>query len=83
MKELTERQWNDIAYRINSRKCPVCGYSGMYSEPNYGEIGNVDVLTVSCCQCGHMGIYDVSVLTGIADALNEQYIRNGQRSRKA
>lgn len=81
MKELTEDQWRDVRPRINNRSCPVCGHS-VYSEPNYGEIGNVDVLTVSCCKCGHVEVYDVAELARIADAFNEQCIKDGMRTRK-
>lgn len=79
MKELTKRQWDDVGYRILNRICPVCGRSGMYSEANYGEIGDVDVLTVSCCKCAHVEIYDVAKLVRIADAYNEKCIKEGLR----
>lgn len=62
MKELTARQWSDVGYRITNKPCSNCGYSGMYSEPNYGEIGKIDVLTLSCGKCGRVAIYDVAEL---------------------
>ena len=82
MKELSEQQWEDIGYRINNRPCTACGYSGTYTEPNYGEIGNINVLTVSCCNCGKVAIYDVAELTAIADAFNEKCIKDGLRTRQ-
>lgn len=82
MKKLSDRQWSDVGYRILNRSCSVCGESGMYSEPNYGEIGNIDVLTVSCCNCGRVAIYDVAVLSAIADAFNEKCIKQGTRNRQ-
>ena len=75
MKELTDDQWRDVRPQINSRRCSACGESGWYTEPNYGEIGSVDVLTVSCCKCGKVEIYDVAELAAIADEINEKYIK--------
>lgn len=83
MKKLTDDQWRDVRPQINCRRCSACGESGWYTDPNYGEIGNVDVLTVSCCKCGKVEIYDVAELASIADAFNEQCIKNGQRIRQA
>ena len=83
MKKLSNKQWDDIGYRILSRPCSACGKSGMYSEPNYGEIGSIDVLTVSCCNCGKVAIYDVVELVVIADTFNEECIKNGLRTREA
>ncbi len=82
MKKLTPEQWRDVGYRITNKPCSNCGYSGTYSEPNYGEIGKINVLTVSCCNCGRVAIYDVAELAAIADAFNETCIKNGQRTRK-
>ena len=79
MKKLTNQQWSDVGYRINSHKCSVCGDSGKYTDPNYGEIGSVDVLTVSCCNCGHVVVYDVAELARIADKFDKKCRAEGTR----
>lgn len=78
MKKLTDDQWRDVRPRIVNRSCPVCGHS-VYTEPNYGEIGSVSVLTVSCCKCGHVEIYDVAELARIADDIDKEYRDAGWR----
>ncbi len=79
MKKLNDRQWGDIGYKITNKRCPICGDSGKYTRPNYGEIGKIDVLTVSCCNCGHVEIYDVAELAAIADAIDKEYRETRRR----
>lgn len=79
MKELSERQWTDVAPRLTNRACTICGEHYISREPRYAEIGNADILITTCAYCGHIELYDVAELTIIADRINEDFIKKGQR----
>ena len=70
MKELSERQWSDVAPRLINHACVVCGEHCISHEPRYVEIGDVDVLIATCSYCGHIEMFDVGELTKMADAMD-------------
>lgn len=79
MDELTQRQWNDVAPRIITRPCPFCHEQYLSSEPRYGVVGGVDVLSVVCDECGHTIFFDVDVLHRMAKRIDDGFHNDGLR----
>lgn len=79
MDELTQRQWNDVAPRITNRPCPFCHKQYLSSEPRYGVVGGVDVLSVVCDECGHTIFFDVDVLRLVAEKADKDFHDKGWR----
>lgn len=72
MKELSERQWTDVAPRLTNRDCDVCGEHRISREPRYAEIGDTDVLITTCDHCGHINLYDVAELAKLASSIDRK-----------
>lgn len=74
MKELSKKQWDDFSGHNCGRICPFCKHQGLdFSEPNYGNVAGIDVLAVTCMNCGHIELFNVSVAARIADDKNKDY----------
>lgn len=72
MKELSERQWCDVAPRLTNRACTICGEHGISREPRYAEIGGVDMLITTCTYCGHVEMYNVAELANLAKSIDSR-----------
>lgn len=79
MKELSERQWADVAPRLTNRACAICGGHYISREPRYAEMGNAGILFTTCAYCGHIEMYDVAELANLADAIDREHRERGQR----
>lgn len=79
MKELSERQWSDVAPRLTNRACPICGEHHISREPRYAGIGGIDMLITTCENCGHVELFDVDELARIADTKHANYVKEGLR----
>lgn len=72
MKELSERQWTDVAPRLTNRACTICGEHYISREPRYAEVGGIDMLITTCAYCGHVDMYDVAELVGLAKSIDRK-----------
>lgn len=72
MKELSERQWADVAPRLTNRACAVCGEHRISHEPRYTKVGDIDMLITTCDYCGHVDMYDVAELVGLAKSIDRK-----------
>lgn len=72
MKELSERQWTDVAPRLTNRVCAICGKHHISHEPRYAEVGSIDMLITTCAYCGHVDMYDVAKLAGLAKSIDRE-----------
>ena len=72
MKELSERQWSDVAPRLTNRACTVCGKHYISREPRYATIGGIDMLITTCSNCGHVDMYDVTELANLAKSIDRE-----------
>lgn len=72
MKELSERQWGDVAPRLTNCACSVCGEHQISREPRYAEVGGIDMLITTCANCGHVEMYDVAELSNLAKSIDRK-----------
>lgn len=79
MKELSERQWSDVAPRLTNRACAICGEHSISHEPRYTEVGDIGMLITTCDYCGHVDMYDVVELAGLADRAHKDCVKRGLR----
>lgn len=79
MKELSERQWSDVAPRLVNRPCATCGKNLISHEQRYVEIGGIDMLITTCVNCGHVELFNVAMVSEIADTIDEEYHKIGWR----
>lgn len=72
MKELSERQWTDVAPRLTNRACAVCGEYYISHDPRYAMVGDIDMLITTCTYCGHVEMYDVAELANLAKSIDSR-----------
>ena len=77
MKELSERQWSDVAPRLTNRACVICGEHYISREPRYAGVGGIDMLITTCLYCGHVDMYDVAELAKFAKSIDGKLRKNG------
>lgn len=74
MKELSKKQWDDFSGHNCGRLCPFCQQQGLdFSEPNYGNVAGIEVLAVTCLNCGHIELFNVLEAARIADDINDKF----------
>ncbi len=80
MKRTFEKRWSDFSGRYATRHCPFCNKQVLnFDEYKRSNIAGTDVVTVTCLNCGHVELFDVAVVSKVADEIDEEYHRNGWR----
>ena len=79
MKKLKDSQWRDLEHRIVNCRCPFCGYQSLQSNPRYATLGDIETLSVSCSNCGHLVFFDVDELQRRADEVDRKLREKGNR----
>lgn len=80
MKELSERQWSDYKGRYGTSYCPFCKNQSLdFAGYKLDKIAGDDVVAVTCKKCGHVELFNVAMVSEIADAIDEGYHKIGWR----
>ena len=80
MKELSERQWTDHKGRYGTSYCPFCKNQSLdFARYKLDKIAGDDVVAVTCKKCGHVELFNVAMMSEIADAIDGEYHKIGWR----
>lgn len=80
MKRTFEEQWSDFSGRYGTQSCPFCKRQTLdFGNAKQGSIAGIDVVAVSCSNCGHIELFDVAEVSRIADEIDEDYRKKGWR----
>lgn len=80
MNRTFEERWSDFSGRYDTRPCLICNkHSLNFDEYKRDNIAGTDVVAVTCMNCGHIELFDVAVVSKIADEIDEEYHRKGWR----
>lgn len=80
MKELSERQWTDFKSRYGYMSCPFCKEQRLnFDAPKFDVVAGIEVAAVTCCECGHVELFDIAVVCDVADKQDKEYRDKGWR----
>lgn len=78
MKELSEKQWTDYKGRYSTSYCPFCKNQSLdFAGYKLDKIAGDDVVGVTCKKCGHVELFNVAMVSEIADAIDGEYHKIG------
>lgn len=80
MERAFEKRWSDFSGRYDTRPCHICNKQSLnFGEYKRDNIAGTDVVAVTCMNCGHIELFDVAIVSKVADEIDEEYHRNGWR----
>ena len=81
MSKITlDRIWSDFSSCMRARKCTFCGEQALdFDHPVQGEVAGVDIIAVSCAECGHMEIFRADTVQSVAKAFDAELRKKGWR----
>ena len=80
MKRTFDEQWSDFSGFYGNFHCPFCKQQSLnFSEPQYDTIAGIDIVAVSCCNCGHVELFNVAEVKREGDRLDKEYREKGWR----
>lgn len=80
MERAFDEQWSDFSGFYGNFHCPFCKHQSLnFSEPKYDTIAGIEVVAVSCYNCGHIELFNVAEVKREGDRLNEKYHKDGLR----
>ena len=80
MNRTFEERWSDFSGRYGTHYCPFCKHQSLnFSEPKSDTIAGINVVAVTCQNCGHVELFDIAVVSKIADEIDKDYRNKGWR----
>ncbi len=80
MERPFEKIWSDFSGRYGTSYCPFCKNRSLdFTGYKLDKIAGVDVVAVTCKMCGHIELFDVDMVSEIADGIDEEYHKIGWR----
>lgn len=80
MESPFEKQWVDFKGRYGSTSCPFCKNQSLnFDEPKFGTVVGIEVVAVSCRECGHIELFDVPTVKSVADEIDRDFHVRGWR----
>lgn len=74
MDESFKKRWSDFLGRYGTHYCTFCKGSALdFSNPKLGNFAGVDVIAISCRNCGHIELFDIAEVFRIADDIDREY----------
>lgn len=80
MERTFNEQWADFTGRYGTQSCPFCKHQSLdFTEYKFDRVAGVDVVAVTCSNCGHVELFNVVKVSKIADEIDEDYHKKGWR----
>ena len=74
------KRWSDFSGRYGSQYCSFCKRQMLdFEKPKHGSVVGIDVVAVTCSNCGHIELFDVAEVYRIADEIDKDYHDKGWR----
>lgn len=75
-----DEQWSDFKCLYGTRHCPFCkDHTLDFSSPKFGNVAGIDIVAVSCCNCGHVELFNVAEVKREGDRLDKENREKGWR----
>lgn len=73
-------RWSDFSGRYGTSYCPFCKNQSLdFARYKLDKIAGDDVVAVTCKKCGHVELFNVAMMSEIADAIDGEYHKIGWR----
>lgn len=80
MERSFEERWSDFRGHYCNFRCPFCNQPRLdFDNPKFDSIAGIDVVAVSCYNCGHVELFNVAEVKREGDRLDKEHRDKGLR----
>ena len=80
MSRSFKERWTDFSGRYGTTSCCFCKHQSLnFSEPKRDNIAGADVVAITCSECGHIELFDMTTVESVADEIDQDYRDKGWR----